>query len=57
MFTYRRQGEMVGVDPPHTRKWLKFSDAVTVDLWIYSMRQTADSGDYWRETPRWAVCE
>ena len=41
--------EMVGIDQPQSKRWLKFSEAERVDWRLYSTRQTADSGDYWRE--------
>ena len=50
---------MVGIDKSQTRRWLKFSDAETADWRLYSMRQTADSGD-WAIGERltiWAVNE
>ena len=41
------QVEMVGIDRPQTRKWLKLSDTEGVGWLLNSGRQTTDSGDYW----------
>ena len=49
---------MVRIDQPETSRLLKILDDET-DAWqLYSTRQTANSGDYWREANNLSsICE
>ena len=46
----------LGLQMRATRKWLKLSNAATVDWRLYSTRQSAESGDNWQEANNLSVC-